>query len=295
MKKKYFWLLIGGIIALLIGMLLKLNVLPLNTFKDIPILEIVFTAFVEGIIALGSGLIVAFFSTKIKISDKISEMLRKSGKEKIIDELLPTKGKLSNYLHLKIKHFLSFDEEYRTNTVYKVNAMIQDDKVIVETILTYTMYFDSKKSPIVKMCFDTESSVAEYIKFSNPDNSNDNITIEKEKLSFKKTGAHGDGLIYEYSCLIPKKYRKCEYINIEKKYTFSGEDHWINFGIIFQHLTQGLDFSLTLSDELKINEITIFEDQNIFSKKQTDNLLSITTTQWLSRYGGFSVLIAKRQ
>lgn len=293
MKKKYYLLLIGGIIALLIGMLLKLNVLPLESIKSIPIVEIICTVFVEGLIAFGSGLIVAYFGTIIKVSDKISEMLSKSGKEKIINETIGFEEQLSDYKQKRIKDIISLNEEYRTNTVYHAFAYVKDNQVVVETILSYTVYLPEKEIEPIKVRFDTDTSVVNYIKITNPQNSNDSITFEEKDLSYTQTGAHGDGLIYEWSCDIPKRFKKCKCVNIEKKYTIYGEDHWVNYGIIFQHITEGLSFMLTLSQGLTIKETTICEKPNVFSVKYTPKGIIFRAEQYLSRYGGFSIIITK--
>lgn len=290
LNKKYTIFLLVGLVGLLLGNWVNQIISPTI---NVTWLQTIINILSNIISSVSIGLIVGYINAKIKIPEKISDQLSKKGMEKLINELISRDNVLTEYKKDSLHKLMDIGLEYRTNTIYNAEAYISDGKVIVETIMSYTVHYLSKNKPKIEVRFDTKTSSAEYIKIINPENSNDYEQINLEQGKFNESKAHGTGLIYHKSCEIPKRFKKYNTLKIEKKFKFIGEDHWINYGIILEHITEGINFNLTLSPDLSIKETTIFEDANLYSKRNTGKGININSTKTLSQYSGFLITISK--
>lgn len=290
LNKKYTIILLIGLFGLLLGNWVNQIISP--TIK-IAWIQTIINIFSNIISSVSIGLIVGYINAKIKIPEKISDQLSKKGIENLIYELISHDNVLTKYKKDNLHKLINLGLEYRTNTIYNAEAYISDNKVIVETTVNYTVHYLSKNKPKIEVRFDTDDSFVEYIKIINPENSNDYAQINLEQSKFDECKAHGTGLIYHKSCEIPKKFKKYNTLKIEKKFKFIGEDHWINYGIILEHITEGINFNLTLSPDLSIKETTIFENADLYSKCNTSKGININSTKVLSQYSGFLITISK--
>ena len=290
LNKKYTTFLLIGLLGLLLGSWINQSVLPTI---NIIWLQTIANIVANIISSVSIGLIVGYINAKIKIPEKISDQLSKKGMENLIYELISRDNILTKYKKDNLRKLVNIESEYRTNTVYNAEVYMLDNKVVAETTMSYTVHYLSKDRPNIEMRFDQKSSSVEYIKIINPENSNDFEQIDLSKGNFAESKAHGTGLMYHKSCKIPKKFKKYKTLKIEKKFKFIGNDHWINYGIILEHITEGINFNLTLSSDLSIKETTIFENANLYSKLATDNSININSTKTLSPYSGFLITISK--
>lgn len=293
-NNKYKAFLAWGFILVLLGVIFKLNISPYieNAFFKL-VLEIISNI----ISSVGTALIIGYITSLVKISENIKDQLSKKGKQKVIMEILDLPDEMSKYKRDKVKSLMNMESEYRTNTVYNAEAFLEHGVVSVKTTMSYTEHNrnkNNKDGDKIFVRFDYDTSKINYIKISNPDNSNDSVLFTPDKIVYNQKEAHGDGLIYEGYCKIPKKYQDMPTLNIEKQYTFIGEDHWVSYGIILSHLTNGINFNLNYSKELTIKEVTIFGEENLYSKKQTSTYVNIKSTNWLPQYGGFLIIIGKK-
>ena len=240
LNKKYKLFLLVGLIGLLLGSWINLIILPtIDTTWKQTIINIIANIFSS----VGTGLIVGYINAKIKIPEKISEQLSEKGMENLIYEVITSDNTLTKYKKDNLSKLVHIGSEYRTNTIYNVQAYVMDNKVVAETTLSYTVHYLGKDRPNLEVRFDTSNSSVEYIKIINPENSNDFRQFDLKQCEFEKSKAHGTGLMYHKSCVIPKSFKKYNTLKIEKKFKFIGEDHWINYGIIFQHITEGVNFN----------------------------------------------------
>lgn len=290
LNKKYTIFLLVGLVGLLLGNWVNQIISPTI---NVTWLQTIINILSNIISPVSIGLIVGYINAKIKIPEKISDQLSKKGMEQLINELILHDNVLTEYKKDSLHKLVHIGSEYRTNTIYNVQVYISNNKVIAETTLSYTVNYLSKDRPDLEVRFDKNTSSVEYIKIINPENSNDFKQFNLEHSEFEKSKAHGTGLIYYKSCAIPKNFKKYNTLKIEKKFKFTGEDHWINYAIMFGHITEGVSFNLTLSSDLNIKETTIFENENLYSTRITDNSININSTKTLSQYSGFLITISK--
>ena len=290
LNKKYTIFLLIGLFGLLLGSWINQIISPTINVTWVQTSINIFSNIISSV---SIGLIVGYINAKIKIPEKISDQLSKKGMENLIYELISHDNVLTKYKKDNLHKLMDIGLEYRTNTIYNAEAYISGNKVVVETTMSYTVHFLSKNKPKIEVRFDTKDSSVEYIKIINPENSNDYEQINLEQGEFGEHKAHGTGLIYNKSCDIPKRFKKYNTLKIEKKFKFTGEDHWINYGIILEHITEGISFNLTLSPDLSIKETTIFENADLYSKRNTSKGININSTKVLSQYSGFLITISK--
>lgn len=247
--------------------------------------------------SLGVAIIVSLITTYIKNALDYGQFSTKNEKLKQVKTLITSNENtpLDLYKQKFVENIFNLNSKYRDNVVYEAKFFLENDQVCAKTKMSYieNRSLNDAKFNEISVSFDTESSTVNYYKITNPNNVNNSVTIQKEGIKHKTSKAHGDSLIYIDYCKIPTEYQKLSAIMVEKEYTFIGQDHWISYAIFFKQPLTSLHFSLEVEDGLSIKEVTIIGNENLYSKNQTTNKVTLSCNNWLSHHNGFLIIISK--
>lgn len=292
--------IIIGLILLIINIILDMGISTLPIVKSTPFLHWCVIIISKICASIGLALVVGYFTNRIKTSEIIESYINmtKQQKNKILELLVDSKNDnaLGTYKKNLIEDVLEYNSKYRDNVTYNARVFEMNNIVYAETTMNYIEYRslnDNELFSELRTTFDSSNSKVEYYKITHPDNVNDYVIIKEDQIKLRNTKAHGDSLIYEQYCEIPERFRKLPYLCIEKKYIFTGEDHWINYTIMFARPLIKMSFTLTIEKDLSFKEVTVIGNENLYSKSQDDHSITFTSTKWLSHYNGFSIIIAK--
>lgn len=276
---------------MLISVIIELNILP--HIEQIKILSWSISILSKVSSALGLSLAIGFFTEKIKISKNSIKNMTNEDKQELIQQIITDENDLSKYKQKNILDIFNYNSSIKLNVKYSVSVFVDEKSgcVCAETLQSYVIQQGKEKKITNSIYFDNEKSNIQYFKFSNPNDTND---FEKvEQIHVEKCQAFGENFEYNNYCYVPKKYLAMDNICVESKYTFYGKEHWISYGVMLQNPTNGIDFELTAKDGLTVKEVMIFEDTNLYSEIKEANKVHISSTQWLSNYSGFTIIIGK--
>lgn len=283
-------------LSLLIFNIIFDRILNENIINENGVLHWIISIFSMLCSSIGLALVICFITNKINSVETIISYSRmtKNQKKKVINTLIPTENEFSNYKKLSVTKILNLKDTYKTNVVYNVEVSVDNDTVIATTTMTYKEYRYSDQFNEVKAKFDSSESYIKYIKIINPDNPNDFDLIESKSIKKNKYKANGCEMEFEQTGKLSHIYKNKKCLNIEKEIFFKGYDHWISYALLFETPISDVNFNLSvISPELTIKEVTIFGDNDSYSKKQTDKSVKLTSSKWLSNNNGFLIIISK--
>ncbi len=199
---------VAGIGLLIIAQLVESLLYPIPFIKSNTILNYTTVVIKSVFSSMGIALIVGMITTRIKTSYDLSTTLSNKEKLNYLTTLISSNENtlIDLYKRQIVKDTFNFTSTYRDNVVYEANVYIEGGKVYAKTKMNYTEYRSpkDKKFEEIKTIFDKPNSKILYYKITNPDNVNDNVTISQEDIKERTTKAHGDSMIYEKYCSVPK-------------------------------------------------------------------------------------------
>lgn len=282
--------LIGGLICLIINLVLDLGIIEYT--KDIPVLYWVCVIVSKAMSTVGLALIIGCITNKIKYSSDEYSFMDEDQKKKVLETIVSNDGKLDDYRKQLITQCLDMEERFKTNVSYHVKIFNGDDgKVHANTIMICKEFREEDFDNIV-IGFDQPTSYVEKVKVYDPDDPNHPKIIDRQSIKATSRTANGSDLEYSKLCKLPEQFKKRDCLSFEKEFVLCGQDHWISYALLFQCPMQGVHFVLETQDGLIIQEVTIFGENDTYSKTQTPTTLTLDSSKWLSHNNGFIIIVS---
>lgn len=225
--------------------------------------------------------------------------LNDDAKLKLIQNCLHKNNQMDEYKFIKINNLSNDKLGFRSGAMFTGKAYIGEGIVKLSFTIKYKLHKGSSTfEPEYTYCSE-ESSTMESIKFTNPNNSNDFVEINKNSLTRTKSAAHGTTLEYVVCTEIPEKFNSLDEIMIEKKVVFKGKKHWIVCAWTNLLPTQGFNMSISCQDDLFVKEANIFDASDIYTinpsnlEKTPSTTYNASTTRWVGPHTGFAITIGK--
>lgn len=213
----------------------------------------------------------------------------------LINNCITQKNDIDQYNKQVITSIFYDDRGYRRDASCVGKAYVKEGIVYLDVTLQYKQVRLKDEFEPELTYTDSEDNKILYIKFSNPNNSNDSETITAEQLEINQTPAHGTHLECVNQLPVPAKFADLTEILVQKMITFKGFNHWINFGWLHLYATQGFTFSISCFDDLIIKESMIFDDSKTYLISPTsEDMFNASTTQWVAPNTGMFVTIADK-
>lgn len=304
MKNRNNWnlkALLFGVGLLLVNSILDLGVLPYindlisqngmyNVAKwGLSILSSV-------LLAVGLALIISVITNRIEKNSADYSCVSKNEAINIIDSIMSnSKNKdFNEYKSEQVRKIMETQNNIRTNTTYNIQIYVKDGKVYAKTTQSFIEWKTSDNFGRISNFSNSENMIIESVKISDPNNSYINEKFVYKDIKKENSTVFGEDLKFERFVEIPDKFKNNDSLLIEKVFTIIGEDHWLNYALMFMRPSLGVNFRLTTADGLIIKEVTIFGDDKLYTKDQKEDTLSINSTKWISNNNGFSIIIAKK-
>lgn len=327
------FLLLWGIILILASVLLELNLAPCfqdNTQAYYGIIYMAIVILGKICSAVGISFVVNWYLKKQQKSDFAKEENKKIIKELVESDICPSiNSALSRFVsdpttiscleadakaalisgvvmkndgldEYRIKQLKSITSDwsvFRINGSYSGEAYKEDGIVFFSAVIKYQLKFNCGVADYIEKTFVSEDTAeVSYVKFSNPDNPNENCIIPQRDLSKKRTTANGTSFEFLYETKVPTEFEHLNLINVEKKMVFKGSDHWVNSGWLNSLPTQCFNISINCKDGLIIKEKMIFDSTDTYflstEEACVDRFIAYTY-QWANPFTGFVVTIGE--
>jgi hypothetical protein len=277
---------------------------------------------------LGVAIIIAYIFTYISgtnsfvefIKDKlISIIITKDFLNKLSNDerremlntiLKPTKeiasvySGINDYFNKHITKSLAlFETHFRSS--YQLNAIAKIDEnkkiVRVDTKINYRMYKVSGKFERLNVGFEDENAEEQPVEIFSPDGERYEIKtkpLDKEGLASKENDVdfnNDPSLVKGYVALLPDELKQYDYLDIIKRITEFGNDHWHLFTFRTTQPCDKLSIYITCESNLVIKKYVTFGKINSFNIDcQNDNrIINIFCNEWMEAGLGVAILIAK--
>lgn len=295
-KNINFWLLFIGVVLLFIHSMLEINVISELGDTSHPAIIWIVTMISKSISSISIALVVGGITSYIRTYQENHDVLTDERAQMLLEKIVSNKDPLLSEYKTK-RGFAIYDlnSNCRTNVNYTVTAYIENGKVKAKTVLSFTEHKSSGAYGRISNYSDSDNMVIESIKISNPADTNDYEEFKGTSISEEKSTAFSEDFKFERFITTPERFNRFESLSIQKVFIIEGEDHWLNYALLFQKPSKGVNFSLTTMDGLVIKEVVIFGDDKSYSKIQNNSSLQIKSNNWISNNNGFSVIIAKEE
>ncbi|MDE6252568.1 MAG: hypothetical protein K2M78_08015 [Lachnospiraceae bacterium] len=294
-----------GLIVILISCIMKLSV-DSCFFVDVTInaLSTIGIALMIGSIfdfSKNSQDFMDFVSSILKeiiISKNFLRGLEDNEKKKALEMVLTPSGNqleqcsdIEMYFKKKISESMEmFHTNFKTNLVVKVEVKKVENIVQVFAVLTYRVYkIEDKYFPLVTT-FERNDCNVEKSSIIYDDGvkeiTEEDVTDSEMEISPTN--------VKKFSYEIPEELYKYPYLTIKKEIVEKGYDHWTNFHWNTLTPADGITFSLTCYNDLRIQEFFIFDDEKSYNvaERADKKSIDIVSTVWLDKNSGFVFTIS---
>lgn len=304
MKKKNNWnlnALLVGVGFLLVNSVLDLGVLPY--INDLISQNGMYNVAKWGLgilssvlLAVGLALIISVITNRIEKNSADYSCVSKNEAISIINSIMSNSYNkdFNEYKSEQVQKIMETQDNIRTNTTYNVQVYVKNGKVYAKTTQSFIEWKTSDDFGRISNFSNSENMIIESVKISDPNNSYINEKFVYKDIKKENSTVFSEDLKFERFVEIPDKFKNNDSLLIEKVFTIVGEDHWLNYALMFMRPSLGVNFRLTTTDGLIIKEVTIFGDDKLYTKDQKEDTLSINSTKWISNNNGFSIIIAKK-
>lgn len=324
MKKNFFkTYFFYGIIVVLIGSLLQLYVIKLNTNDWF---QLIISILASACLTAGVGLIIGYVMDMTKnsneyinyiqerlqetvVSRKFIANLSEDERLKIVESCLvnnSTHEMLTDYVKYKSLKISKLCEGHlRSNIDYITTARIENNKVVLHTVMRYKIYKVNNSYQTITHLFSQKESKLTSLEITPPSNGNTNnktykFSVEKLKTEQITQNQNDHEIAYSNVVEIPEHLRGEKSLNIKSVIEEYGNDHWAHLVWMSLYPTNGIYYKIICGDGLIIKEHMIFDDQRgLFSTHVEKNeqgqiyQYTISCDEWTDPYTGFSLIIAK--
>lgn len=318
MKKFFKTYLFYGIIVVLIGAILQLYVIKLNSDDWF---ELVVNVLANSCLTVGVGLIIGYVMDLTKnsneyityiqerlqetvISHKFIANLSEDERLKIVESCLvknSTHTMLTDYVKYKSLKISKLCEGHlRSDIDYITTAKIKDEKIVLHTIMQYKIYKVNNSYQKIRHLFRNPTGKIISLKIVNS---------KKEVYEFKETklktnpipqNQNDNEIAYSNVVEIPAHLQGESNLLIKSVVEEYGYDHWIHLEWMSLYPTEGISYKIICEDGLIIKEHMVFDDQrglySVDVEKNTQGQIiqyTISCNEWTDPYTGFSLIIAK--
>lgn len=319
MKKNFFkTYLFYGIIVILIGSLLQLYVIKLNSNDWF---NLIVSVLANSCLTAGVGLIIGYVMDLTKnsneyinyIQDRLQETvvshkfianLSEDERLKLVESCLSknsTNKMQSEYIRYKAQKISKLCEGHlRSDIDYITTAKIKDNKIVLHTVMRYKIFKVNGSYQKIRHLFKNPMGKITSLKITNS---------KKEVYTFPDTqlvttpitqNQNENELAYSNVVEIPSHLKGENCLSITSVVEEYGYDHWAYLEWMSLYPTEGISYKIICEDGLIIKERMIFDDQRglysvHFEKNAQDQITQYTIScdEWTDPYTGFSLIIAK--
>lgn len=300
-NNKNLLFLLLGLMLLLLNSILELGVIPY--LKEIAldnegynVLKWISVIVSNVCLALGLSLIISVITKWVEKSQIDYRNLSIQEATNIIGDIVSNTddSNLNAYKKERALKIYNINYNIRTRTAYNVEVYIENNRVCAKTNQIFLEHKTSGNFSKIANYSNSESMIIESIKISDPSDTNNSKIFKNNDVKIRNITAFSEELRFERFVEIPEEFKDKDLLLIEKEFVLIGEDHWLNYALMFMRPSLGVNFNLVTRDNLIIKEVTVFGDDNIYSKDQKDNRLVLNSTNWIANNNGFSVIIARK-
>lgn len=319
MKKNFFkTYLFYGIIVILIGTLLQLYVIKLNSNDWF---QLIVSILASACLTAGVGLIIGYVMDMTKnsneyisyiqerlqetvVSRKFIASLSENERLKIVESCLTnnsTHEMLTEYVKYKSLKISKLCEGHlRSDIDYITTASIKDGKIVLRTIMQYKIYKVNNSYQKIRHLF--RSSTGKIISLKITNSKKEVYAFNETQLGTKPITQNQNENEVAYSNIveIPPHLKGEKSLSIQSVIEEYGYDHWAYLEWMSLYPTEGISYKIICEDGLIIKEHMIFDDQRgLFTTHVEKNeqgqiyQYTISCDEWTDPYTGFSLIIAK--
>jgi hypothetical protein len=270
-----------------------------------------------------------YVSSNIDFVGKIQEILESivvkrnflggidpSAKKEALKSLIqPSQTEINNYPNIGnyYGHFINNALDIGKKSIrsnYKINAKasIQNGKVTVSGTSTYRLYPSAEGFQPIKIGFTNSKTESRALKciittpngsreeYPKPESDSTDSTIPYLEL-IEVSAAKSDTGEKKNSTSIPIESisKGCNHLDVQLSFVEYGDDNHILFSFKTLLPTDGLNFTLYYSDDLKVSDYDIFvvDAKYHVDINEATKEMNINCSQWINEGAGFSVVIQK--
>lgn len=319
LKKIFKSFLLWGIISLLASALIDVTILQIEKIKEIPIIEHAIKILTISLDSVGAGFIIGFFIDMVKnsedyikyiksnledvvVSQNFLDNLSKDKKAEIVFKCFSNENsslELKKYIEYKVCQIAKLSNgTIRSNIDYITTASKKNNKIILNTTMSYKIYKNNNEYQAIRHVFDKSSS--KILSMEIVPTHGKKYKFNETMLKTKKTEINHNETAYINVVNIPNHLKGENTLTLKITVEEEGYDHWAHLVWMSLYPTDCITYKIICKDGLIIKKSQIFDNQKglyyttqSIDKNNHITEYTITCEEWTDPYTGFSLIISE--